>query len=69
MGVAGRDHGYPAEVSYQAFDLGAEVAAGVRWELAQESLWGEQWMTLRRLPEPDPGAPARDPLPWDILVL
>lgn len=36
------------------------LAVELHWEAALEALWVESWMTLRRRPDPDPGAdPAR----------
>ena len=37
-----------------------ELAVYLRWEAAMESLWSEDWMTLRPLPEPDPRGNPRD---------
>ncbi|MGQ0480510.1 MAG: hypothetical protein ACT4O0_05700 [Pseudonocardia sp.] len=37
-----------------------EIGVGLQWEAALEALWNEHWMTLRPLPRPGPGAPARD---------
>ena len=37
-----------------------KLGVAVHWESALEALWGEQWMTLRPLPEPSGKAVARD---------
>ena len=37
-----------------------ELAVHLRWEAAMESLWSEDWMTLRPPPEPDPRGNPRD---------
>ena len=36
------------------------LVVALQWESALESLWHEQWMTLRPLPAPDPSASPRD---------
>jgi hypothetical protein len=36
------------------------LGVALQWESALESLWNEQWMTLRPLPKPDPDASPSD---------
>jgi DNA-binding FadR family transcriptional regulator len=50
------------EAMAEAADREALTVLGValQWESALESLWYEQWMTLRPLPSPDPSASPRD---------
>lgn len=36
------------------------LGVALQWESSLESLWHEQWMTLRPLPTPDPSGSARD---------
>lgn len=63
-----RDRERAAALARQLVDLDeamarAEVRAGtsrlaveIRWELVLDTLWDEQWMTLRPRPRPDPDA-------------
>jgi hypothetical protein len=71
-----RDRARAAALARQLVDLDdamvrAEVRAGlsrlaveIRWELVLDTLWDEQWMTLRPRPRPDPDA---DPDQLDAL--
>jgi len=36
----------------------SRLAVEIRWEMVLDALWDEQWLTLKRHPQPDPGAEA-----------
>ncbi|WP_028926052.1 hypothetical protein [Pseudonocardia acaciae] len=36
------------------------LGVALQWESALESLWSEEWLTLRPLPKPDPNAAPRE---------